>query len=798
MDSKNEVKKDKKNVLKRIYYVLTYGISLSLIVFSIIIYDYMKFRVFYSVILFCIFLTPDIYKLIKNKKIRVILKILLPILSVLLFLYNLYYRQVEINKEQIKFDDKFQERSKDISNWVGKYEYTSLDNNEIETTFNLEIKKVDKDYVANLEVIKNNKSTLYNLTIDTKSTKDNILFNYDSQDRDSDNTFNKGDYLFRITKDNYNILTYWVKNIGGIFNDGECFKKVDSFNYSKRYKTYYFKKGDIIYFYKINYKNSDYSYVTYSTDNYSNVKTEYNNFNTLGSYTCINDNCNVFTVNSDTLYTIIYDDEYYLYNIVDDKKEKVIEIDDTYYNSIEIVSKDKEILGIILSKESKDYEESYLYDYAYYNLLDNKYNIEFGKYNDIYFDVNSIKNNNLYCSINNSYDDNYKSYLVSIDNKIVKENINGSIGKGNNVYYYLGEEGEDVYIKTLYDNKYNIIYNVTGDKSLSSYDYKIDNNELVLAHDNKFYIYKNYELVYESKNEYKEIYNVFDSFIAVNKDGYLTLINYNEEEKSRMCEIKDGMYVHYMISGDYEDKGKKGIFMVVSDESVKYEDIDKETLDSFGVNESNYSDYRDMLGYEYYYVPETGETGKFPTLIGGYAKPVLYLYPTNDNTLVNVKFDKPKLLTTTYPKYSDGWSVIANKDGNLKDKNGRNYYGLYWEEEGSTKVDFKTGFYVESKDAIKFLEDKLEEIGLNERESNEFIMYWLPILEKNKKNLVYFELTDERQAYNKLNIYPEVNSLLRVSIHVKKVDKKVKIKKQTFKKFVRNGFTAVEWGGVIH
>ena len=119
MDSKNEVKKDKKNVLKRIYYVLTYGISLSLIVFSIIIYDYMKFRVFYSVILFCIFLTPDIYKLIKNKKIRVILKILLPILSVLLFLYNLYYRQVEINKEQIKFDDKFQERSKDISNWVG-------------------------------------------------------------------------------------------------------------------------------------------------------------------------------------------------------------------------------------------------------------------------------------------------------------------------------------------------------------------------------------------------------------------------------------------------------------------------------------------------------------------------------------------------------------------------------------------------------------------------------------------------------------------------------------------------------
>ena len=57
MDSKNEVKKSKK-----IYYVLTYGISLSLIVFSVIIYDYMKFKVFYSVILFCVFLIADIYK----------------------------------------------------------------------------------------------------------------------------------------------------------------------------------------------------------------------------------------------------------------------------------------------------------------------------------------------------------------------------------------------------------------------------------------------------------------------------------------------------------------------------------------------------------------------------------------------------------------------------------------------------------------------------------------------------------------------------------------------------------------
>lgn len=50
-------------------------------------------------------------------------------------------------------------------------------------------------------------------------------------------------------------------------------------------------------------------------------------------------------------------------------------------------------------------------------------------------------------------------------------------------------------------------------------------------------------------------------------------------------------------------------------------------------------------------------------------------------------------------------------------------------------------------------------------------MYWLPILVKNGKSLVYFELTDSRENYNKLIINPKSYSLFRVDIHIKKVDK---------------------------
>lgn len=187
-----------------------------------------------------------------------------------------------------------------------------------------------------------------------------------------------------------------------------------------------------------------------------------------------------------------------------------------------------------------------------------------------------------------------------------------------------------------------------------------------------------------------------------------------------------------------------------------------------------------------------------PALSPSLDKPVLYLYPENDNTEIKVSFEHPENLTVTYPKYNTEWVVTANSNGDLYDQNGKYYYALYWEESNAIDVDFSEGFYVTKDNAIEFLEEKLTIISLNDRERNEFIMYWLPILEENEQSLVYFELTESREAINKLIIEPKPDSLLRVSMHVKKVNKKVDIKEQTLPTFKRVGFVAVEWGGTIH
>lgn len=178
-------------------------------------------------------------------------------------------------------------------------------------------------------------------------------------------------------------------------------------------------------------------------------------------------------------------------------------------------------------------------------------------------------------------------------------------------------------------------------------------------------------------------------------------------------------------------------------------------------------------------------------------KPILYLYPET-KTNIKVNFAKEENLTTTYPKFNKEWQVTAYPNGELYDSSNNNYYALYWEEKDYSKVDLSEGFYVSSSNAIEFLEEKLTILGLNSKERNEFIIYWLPILEKNEHNLVYFELTEQLQKENELIITPQPDTLIRIRMHIKQVDKKTNIKEQQLTKQARVGYTAVEWGGVIH
>ena len=174
-------------------------------------------------------------------------------------------------------------------------------------------------------------------------------------------------------------------------------------------------------------------------------------------------------------------------------------------------------------------------------------------------------------------------------------------------------------------------------------------------------------------------------------------------------------------------------------------------------------------------------------------KPVIYLYP-EEETDVSVKLVLDGKLTCTYPAYNTGWNVTAAPDGTLTDANGQTYNYLYWEGETNAQWDMSEGFCIKGEDTAAFLEEALKKLGLTRREANEFIVYWLPLMEQNPYNIISFQ-TDVYTDAAELQIDPAPDTVIRVFMTYQASDYMLRVLPQKLTAPERSGFTVVEWGG---
>ncbi len=176
------------------------------------------------------------------------------------------------------------------------------------------------------------------------------------------------------------------------------------------------------------------------------------------------------------------------------------------------------------------------------------------------------------------------------------------------------------------------------------------------------------------------------------------------------------------------------------------------------------------------------------------AKPIIYLYP-EEPTLCSVQLNVNGVLTCTYPDYDNGWNdFTAYPDGTLIFPDQKEYYALYWEGIQNVEWDFTQGYCVRGEDTAAFLEWALSEQGLTPREANEFIIYWLPLMQDNPYNVISFQ-TETYTDNAILDISPAPDALLRVFMAYYPTSSEVEIQPQDFDEFDRHGFTVVEWGG---
>lgn len=176
-------------------------------------------------------------------------------------------------------------------------------------------------------------------------------------------------------------------------------------------------------------------------------------------------------------------------------------------------------------------------------------------------------------------------------------------------------------------------------------------------------------------------------------------------------------------------------------------------------------------------------------------KPVIYLYP-EEKIGVTVKLDIDGELTCTYPEYNGGWNITALPDGTLYDESGREYDSLFWEAQADMEFDFSDGFCVKGEDTVEFLQWALDEQGMTQQESNDFILYWLPYMQDNEYNVIAFQ-SDSYTDIAVLHITPKPDNIKRIFMAYYPSEKYVDIAEQQLDGFERKGFTVVEWGGAV-
>lgn len=181
-------------------------------------------------------------------------------------------------------------------------------------------------------------------------------------------------------------------------------------------------------------------------------------------------------------------------------------------------------------------------------------------------------------------------------------------------------------------------------------------------------------------------------------------------------------------------------------------------------------------------------------------KPVLYFYPTI-LTDVNVKLQPKGELAFTYPAYENCWKFKADPTGNLAFGD-KTFNYLFWESKqdlSAESIDFSHGFAIDRASTIQFLEEKLNEFGLNDKEMADFITYWGPQLMKNERNYIHFVLNEDCNIFADLSISPQPDHIYRIYILTQAitVDSPLEFEAQEIKPINRAGFTVIEWGGSI-
>lgn len=176
-------------------------------------------------------------------------------------------------------------------------------------------------------------------------------------------------------------------------------------------------------------------------------------------------------------------------------------------------------------------------------------------------------------------------------------------------------------------------------------------------------------------------------------------------------------------------------------------------------------------------------------------KPMIYLYPDSVRSF-SVTLDPAIPLVSSYPKVRDfRWQVEAFPDGRLVDRrDGKEFYGLFWEAGHWSPPRLDSGFVVKGEEFAERFDSLLVLKGLNYRERQEFVTFWMNRLQPYPWVLIRF-FDEAFAASHGIGIVPAPPAFLRVFAVFTGLQEHSTLPEQRIVPAIRHPHSAVEWGG---
>lgn len=179
-------------------------------------------------------------------------------------------------------------------------------------------------------------------------------------------------------------------------------------------------------------------------------------------------------------------------------------------------------------------------------------------------------------------------------------------------------------------------------------------------------------------------------------------------------------------------------------------------------------------------------------------EPIIYLYPEKEQNITVTLDNEVVNIFASSPTYNKKWEVTAHPDGKIVNiADGKKYPYLFWEGWSYIFPMKEEGFVVKKAEVESFLYSTLAKLGLNKKESDDFVKIWLPELSSAPYYFINFLEQSFIDKIAPLQVSPKPDTTIRVLMDYRPLDKPIAVKEQQLTPpLQRKGFTVVEWGGL--